>query len=231
MGGPRRRFDGSAPSTRHPARDDRGADPRGGRAARRDRGSGSRPAPRADRPVPGRPARRSDARHLGVLPDAGPYHPRADHEARLHDRRGRSRLAGCRAGRSLRSPRAGGAGGGARLQPLPDLDVEKRRGPRVRRVAPILERGLPRPRAPGRLLRPRSLQPLHLDRRGPPLPGRGGPGYRRARPPALRLPESLGAGPRGLWPRRPHGAVPDLRGAGHPHAPRHDGAPPRVHRP
>ena len=54
---------------------------------------------------------------------------------------------------------------------LPDLDVAKCRRARLRRVAQILERGRVGPRAPGRLLRPRSLQPLHLDRGRAALPG------------------------------------------------------------
>ena len=79
MGGARGRSGGRRSAPWHPAGDDRDADSRGGRADRRHRRRGPRSAPRSDRPVEGRPPRRGDPRHLRVLPDAGPHHPRADH--------------------------------------------------------------------------------------------------------------------------------------------------------
>ena len=112
---------------RHRPGGDRGADSRGRRADRRHRRRGSRPAPRSHRHARGRPARRGDATAPPSSTDARPHHARADRAARLHDRRRRGRLARCRAGRSLRSPRsARSQEGDPPFTPLPDLDVAQR---------------------------------------------------------------------------------------------------------
>ena len=56
-------------------------------------------------------------------------------------------------------------------------------------------------RSPGRVPRPRPLQPALLDRGGPRLSRRGRSGGSQGRARALRLPVALARGPGALWPR------------------------------
>ena len=95
-----------------------------------DRGRRSRPAARAHRRC--RVVLLGEATHgtSRVLPDARPHHPELDRARGFRHRRGRGRLARRRAGRPLRPPRGPGRRRrrGARLHPLPDLDVAQRRG-------------------------------------------------------------------------------------------------------
>jgi len=61
-------------------------------------------------------------------------------------------------------------GGARRLPPLPGLDVAEHRRRRLPRLAAEVERRAAAERAQGRLLRPRPLQPAHLDERGRRVP-------------------------------------------------------------
>ena len=169
---------------------------------------------------PRRPARRGLARHRRVLPRPRPAHPPADRGARLHDRGRRGRLAGRGADRPLRPrPRGRPARGGARLRPLPDLDVAQHGGARLRRLAAPAQPGRGRPGQADRLLRPRPLQPERLRPRGARLPGPRGPRARPPRPRALRLPHPLAARPGGLRAGRHAGGLPGLRAEGRGDAP------------
>ena len=95
---------------------------------------------------------------------AGGDHPPADRATRLQHRGGRGRLAGRGGDRPLRAPQGAARGGGARLPPLPDLDVAQRRGRTISSTgcAPTTTRA--RTGAARRLLRARHLQHERLDR-------------------------------------------------------------------
>ena len=95
---------------------------------------------RADRVGAHRAARRSDPRHLRILPDARAHHPRADRQEGLSLRGDRGGLAGCRPRRPLCAAFPVSAVGVDRLCAVSDLDVAKHRGARFRQLAAQAQR-------------------------------------------------------------------------------------------
>ena len=125
-------------------------------------------------------------------------------------RRHRGRLAGRGARRSLRAASRISALRMDRVRPLSDLDVAQPRGARLRRLAARAQCGDASPRR-GRVSRPRSLQPVHLDPLGAALSRRGRPGRCAGRAPALWLPDAVAGRPGDLRPGRADRHLPHLR--------------------
>ena len=153
--------------------------------------------------------------------------------ARLHTS-SRSRPTGPTPRASNRYVRGAGRApmpvGGTPFAALPHLDVAQPRGrttsstgcARTTRRRPATQRG--------RLLRPRSLQPVHLDPRRARLPRPRRSRRRARRPRALRLPDAVAGRSRRLRPRRRDRPLPRLRGRGRRHAARPARAAARVRR-
>ncbi len=149
-------------------RDRRQADCGSGGADRRTSTPRRRWSPRPDRRRARRPARRGDARHQRVLPDARADHEGAHRAPRLRLRRRRGRLARRRPRRRLRPRRSAPLAAGVHaVRPVSDLDVAQRGGPRLRRLAARTQpRQADRPDRARRLPWARPLQHVHVDRGG-----------------------------------------------------------------
>ena len=149
-------------------------------------------------------AKRRTAR--AILPDASAHHARAHRATGVQLRRRRGRLARRRAHRRLRPRRSATLAAGVHpVHALPHLDVAERGGPRVRRLAPRLQR---RPAgAAGRVPRARPLQPVHLDRGGPLVPRRGRPCAAQRGAQSLRHADPMAEGPRGYGRRSSSGGT------------------------
>ncbi len=92
---------------------------------------------------------------------------------------------------------------------------------RLRRLAATSEPGPGRARRPRRVPRPRSLQPVHLDRGRPRLPRRRRPGGRPRRARPLRRADAVAEGSRRLRPSGARRPLRELRDRGRRHAARH----------
>ncbi|CAJ6959702.1 Uncharacterised protein [Burkholderia pseudomallei] len=138
-------------------------------------------------------ARRIDARHRRVLPDARADHRAPDRRMRVRHHGDRGRLAGCAARESLRAGRRRDRRrrcGALRLDALARMDAAQSSDARVRRLAARARRGPAAAIALGRR-RARSVRPVPLRRRGDPLSRR-----RRSRAGRARAATLRGARPR-----------------------------------